>query len=113
MKLGHLPAARADQEQTGVVMRLLIAGDELVGAPDLVRKPLVDQKIERTVDGGRGRTRMLCLHLFEQVIRLNAPGLASQQAQDVAANRGEACAVFLAAGRGLIKKGLFVCRGGR
>lgn len=91
MKLGHSAAAGTDQKQTGIVMTGLVAGDELVGAGDLVRESLFDEKIQRAIHRGGGRGRGMDLfHAIEQIVGLETAGFAEQKVEHLAPDRREA-----------------------
>ena len=54
LQFGYPVAARTHQEQTRhlLLVALLAAGHKEVHSPDLVNKPLVNQKIQCPIDGG-------------------------------------------------------------
>lgn len=108
MKFGHPGAAWAHQEEAGMIVVRLIAGDELVGAAYLVRQPLLDQEVKGAIHRRWCGPGVPVLHLFEQFVRLHAPRLPVQQVQDVPADRREAGAVGLAVRGGLIEEQRFV-----
>ena len=82
---GDLAAARADEEQAGVVVVVPVAGDELVGAADLVRKTVVDEEAERAIDGGWGGAGAVFADAGEQVVSLDAAWGAQQVMEDLPA----------------------------
>lgn len=110
MQFGHFAASRADQKQPCLGMTVVVAGNEVVDPADPVRKPMLDQEVESTINCRRGGRRADGLDLLQQVISLQAARLKSQQGQHLTSNRGQACATGFAQGGRLIEKTGFVQR---
>ncbi len=116
MKLAGRTAILADQEDGGVAVIPVAAGDEGVEAFDAVGEAHLQQEIERAIDRGR-LGRDLDAHLFQQVVSLGGAVGFQQQGQHLAAQGRQAPAalfdqslgLFQAVGEGLRAAGEMGC----
>src|SRR5690349_174941 len=61
-----IAAVGADQEEAAMRLAGMAAADEGVHPLDAVDQPVLDQEIERAIDGRRGRAEVLVAQLVEQ-----------------------------------------------
>lgn len=97
VQFGNGAALGTHQKQRGLIVPLMVAGDELVGACDAVRQSLFDQEIQRAIYRRRRGGAVLLLDAIEQVVRLDAARFLQQQTQHRAPDRRKAGAARAAA----------------
>jgi len=96
MQLDHLPAAIADQQLHGMGMVEMAAEDEGVEGLDLVGETLLEQKVERPVDGRGLGMGLGLLQLGQQIVGADGVAVGGKQPQNLAPGRGKPDPALLA-----------------
>lgn len=89
VQLHHLLAAIADQQLHGMGMVKVAAEDEGVERLHLVGEPLLEQKVERPVDGGGFGMCLGLLQLGQQIVGADGIAMGGKQPEHLAPGRGE------------------------
>lgn len=90
VQLHHLAAAIADQQLHGVGVVEVATEDEGVEGFHLVGEALLEQEVERPVDGGRLGVGLGLLQLGQQIVGADGVAMGGKQLEDLAPGRGEA-----------------------
>lgn len=96
VQLHHLLAAVADQQLHRMGMVEMAAEDEGVERLHLVGKPLLEQEVERPVDGGGLGMGLGPLQLGQQIIGADGIAMSGKQSEHLAPGGGEADPALLA-----------------